>query len=251
VIPLRDENPAERRPVVTISLIALNALLFVYELSLGERLGPFLAEAAFIPSRAAEGGLLGAGGEGFSILLSMFLHGGWMHFLGNMLFLWVFGDNIEDRLGHFRFVLFYLGAGYAAALAHAFANPASALPAIGASGAISGILGAYLLLHPRAPIQTLVFLGFFFTPVRVPAVVYLPFWFVLQLFSGFAEISQRAGGEVGGVAWFAHIGGFVAGPLLLWVLGGFRRGGGPRRRRGRRPAVLEDRRRAPAGRYRR
>ena len=246
MIPLRDENPAHRRPYFTVALIAANALAFFYELSLGERLAPFLQQAAFVPARAVDGGLGSAGGEGLSILLSMFLHGGWMHFLGNMLFLWVFGDNIEDRLGHLRFVVFYLGAGYAAAFAHAAANPASTLPAIGASGAISGILGAYLLLHPKAPIQTLVFLGFFVTTVRVPALVYLPLWFVLQLFSGVVEISQRAGGEVGGVAWFAHIGGFVAGPLLLWLLGGLR-GGGPGRPR---QTLLEDRREA-AGRYRR
>ncbi|HMB53734.1 MAG TPA: rhomboid family intramembrane serine protease [Thermoanaerobaculia bacterium] len=245
MIPLRDDNPTHRKPVVTVALIALNLVLFVYELSLGERVGPFLQEAAFVPSRAFDGGLAGAGSESLSILLSMFLHGGWMHFLGNMLFLWIFGDNIEDRLGHLRFVVFYLGAGYAAALAHAFAGPESMLPAIGASGAISGILGAYLLLHPKAPIQTLVFLGFFVTTIRVPALVYLPLWFILQLFSGITEISNRAGGEVGGVAWWAHIGGFVAGPVLLFLLGGFKKGGPGEPRP--RPAVLEGGR----GRYRR
>jgi membrane associated rhomboid family serine protease len=230
MIPLKDLNPTRRTPVVTVALIAVNAVLFVYELSLGHDLGPWLQQAAFVPARAFGGGLGGVGDEGASILLSMFLHGGWAHFLGNMLFLWVFGDNIEDRLGHLRFVLFYLGAGYAAAFAHAVFNPSSALPAIGASGAISGVLGAYLMIHPRAPIVTLVFLGFFITTVRIPAFVYLPLWFGLQLISGVAAVSARVGGsgaEAGGVAWFAHIGGFVAGPLLLRALGGWKKKPGP------------------------
>ena len=222
MIPLKDLNPSRRPPVVTVSLIALNALFFLYELSLGPQLGPFLQQAAFVPARAfTDPGVGSLGGEGLSILLSMFLHGGWAHFLGNMLFLWVFGDNIEDRLGHGRFVVFYLGAGYAAAFAHAALNAGSTLPAIGASGAISGVLGAYLLLHPRAPIVTLVFLGFFITTVRIPALVYLPLWFGLQLVSGVASLAARtgtSGAEAGGVAFFAHVGGFVAGVGLLKLL---------------------------------
>ena len=227
MIPLRDVNPAGRHPYVTVGLILANAALFFYELSLGPQgLEAFLFDSAFVPARVFEEG---AGGLGFattSIALSMFLHGGWMHFLGNMLFLWVFGDNIEDELGHVRYLLFYLAAGYAAALAHAYANPASGLPAIGASGAIAGVLGAYLLLHPKAPIVTLIFLGFFITTARVPAIVYLPIWFVIQLFSGVASVGARTAAEAGGVAWFAHIGGFVAGPLLVFLLrprGGRRR----------------------------
>lgn len=240
MIPLRDVNPAGRHPYVTVGLILVNAAFFFYELSLGPQgLETFLFDSAFVPARMFGDG---AGGLGFatgSILLSMFLHGGWMHFLGNMLFLWVFGDNIEDELGHVRFVVFYLAAGYAAALAHAFANPASGLPAIGASGAIAGVLGAYLLLHPKAPIVTLIFLGFFITTTRVPAIVYLPIWFLIQLFSGVASLGAASTVETGGVAWFAHIGGFVAGPLLIFLL----------RPRGRKPRTPAPAIAAP-GRYR-
>lgn len=223
MIPLRDENPTERTPLVTWALILVNAVLFVYELTLGPGLEPFLQQAAFVPARALGEGGPGLASDGGSALLSMFLHGGWAHFLGNMLFLWVFGDNIEDRLGHIRYLVFYLGAGFAATYAHALANPASTLPAIGASGAIAGVLGAYLVLHPRAPIVTVIFLGFFFTTTRIPAIVYLPFWFVLQFVSGLASLGAETASEAGGVAWFAHIGGFVAGPLLLLLLGGFSR----------------------------
>ena len=250
MIPLHDLNPSRRRPLVTVLLILANAVLFVYELTLGPELQPFLQQAALVPGRALGPGGPGVVGESASVLLSMFLHGGWAHFLGNMLFLWVFGDNVEDRLGHARFVAFYLACGYAAALAHMLASPGSMLPAIGASGAISGVLGAYLLLHPRAPVVTLIFLGFFFTTTRIPAFVYLPFWFLLQLVSGVASLAatSTSGGETGGVAWFAHIGGFVAGPLLLFLLGGFRKrppGGVPP------PTLAERRRVADLGRYRR
>ncbi|HEX2253968.1 MAG TPA: rhomboid family intramembrane serine protease [Thermoanaerobaculia bacterium] len=230
MIPLRDLNPSRRRPFVTVALIAVNLVAFLYELALGPELQGFLQEAAFVPARLFEESLpAGAvAPEGLSVLVSMFLHGGWMHFLGNMLFLWVFGDNVEDRLGHLRYVVFYLACGYAAALAHAAANPASGLPAIGASGAIAGVLGAYLLLHPRAPIVTLIFLGFFITTTRVPAIVYLPLWFGIQFVSGLASLGAQTGTSgTGGVAWFAHIGGFVAGFVFLALLGGLRR---PRRR---------------------
>jgi membrane associated rhomboid family serine protease len=245
MIPLHDVNPTRRRPLVTVLLILVNAVLFVYELTLGPELGPFLQQAAFVPARALGPGGPDVVGEGASVLLSMFLHGGWAHFLGNMLFLWVFGDNVEDRLGHVRFTVFYLVCGYAAAIAHVLAGPASTLPAIGASGAISGVLGAYLLLHPRAPVVTLIFLGFFITTTRIPAFVYLPFWFLLQLVSGVASLAAQtgtSGGEAGGVAWFAHIGGFVAGPLMLLLLGGLRRprGGPPSAP----PASLAEQRRA-------
>jgi len=229
LIPLRDLD-AKRTgpPVVTVLLIAANALMFFFELSLGERLEPFVMSAAFVPARISEGGLslgdLGLGLE--SGLLSMFLHGGWAHFLGNMLFLWIFGDNVEDRLGHFRYLIFYLAAGYAATFAHLWSSPGSLVPAIGASGAISGVLGAYLFLHPRARIQTLLFLGFFIQFIYVPAWVFLPIWFLIQLFSGVTSLGA-ADAQAGGVAFFAHIGGFVAGPLLLLLLGGRRRPEGP------------------------
>jgi membrane associated rhomboid family serine protease len=152
----------------------------------------------------------------------MFLHGGWGHLLGNMLFLWIFGDNVEDRLGHVRYLAFYLLAGYAATLAHLWASPGSPVPAIGASGAISGVLGAYLFLHPKARIQTLIFFGFFARFIFVPAWVFLPIWFLIQFVSGVAGL-RAADPQAGGVAFFAHIGGFVAGPVLLFLLGGGRR----------------------------
>jgi rhomboid family protein len=222
VLPLRDLNRSTRPPVVNWAIIAINAILFFYELSLGPGLEGFINQAAFIPGRFFDPAIgPGAVGELRSALLSMFLHGGWAHFLGNMLFLWIFGDNIEDRLGHVRYAIFYLLSGYAATFAHAFASPHSAVPAIGASGAISGVLGAYVILFPGARIVTLIFLGFFARMVEIPAWVYLPVWFLMQLFSGLASLDTPA--EQAGVAWFAHIGGFVAGPILLLLLGGFRR----------------------------
>ena len=220
MIPLRDLNPSRTRPVVTILLIAANALLFFYELSLGPYVQPFLLQAAFVPARYLGYGAPAGLSAGFtSALLSMFLHGGWAHFLGNMLFLWIFGDNIEDRLGHFRFVVFYLVSGFAATAAQALVAPGSTVPMIGASGAISGVLGAYLFLYPRARIVSLVFLGIFVQVMQVPAVVFLPIWFLIQFFSGLASLGTHTA-QAGGVAFFAHIGGFVAGPLLLLLLGG-------------------------------
>jgi membrane associated rhomboid family serine protease len=227
VIPIHDLNPRRTAPVVTIALIVANALVFFYELSLGQRIEGFLMSAAFVPARLWEGGSLSAGAipEALSsALLSMFLHGGWGHFLGNMLFLWVFGDNVEDELGHVRYLIFYLLAGYVATFAHAWFSPLSTVPAIGASGAISGVLGAYLFLHPKARIVTVIWFLFFIRFIQIPAIVYLPIWFLLQLFSGVSSLRVAEGAAAGGVAWWAHIGGFVAGPLLLLLLGGRRRG---------------------------
>jgi len=218
MIPIHDLNPRRTTPVITVLLIVVNVLAFLYELSLGPRIEGFLMSAAFVPAHIQEG--LPAAVE--SALLSMFLHGGWAHLLGNMLFLWIFGDNVEDRLGHVRYLLFYLLSGYAAAFTHAFFSPTSMVPAIGASGAISGVLGAYLFLHPRARIVTVVWFLFFIRFIEIPAIVYLPIWFLLQLFSGVASLGMPAD-TAGGVAFWAHIGGFVAGPLLLLLLGGRRR----------------------------
>jgi membrane associated rhomboid family serine protease len=220
MIPLRDLNPSRTRPGVTVLLIAANALLFLYELSLGPSLQPFIMQAAFVPARYLGGLAPGSLPEGFtSALLSMFLHGGWAHFLGNMLFLWIFGDNVEDHLGHLRFLFFYLASGFAATAAQAFVAPGSTVPMIGASGAISGVLGAYLFLYPRARIVSLVFLGIFIQIMQVPAIVFLPIWFLIQFLSGLASLGAPAA-HSGGVAFFAHIGGFAAGSLLLLVLGG-------------------------------
>jgi len=231
VLPIRDINPSPRRtfPVVNVILIALNVLVFLFELSLGPRLEGFLMAAAFVPARAWSGGGGGVVPEATSALLSMFLHGGWAHLLGNMLFLYIFGDNVEDRLGHLRYLIFYLLCGYASTFAHAFFNAASTMPAIGASGAISGVLGAYLVLFPRARIVTLVWLFIFVRFIEIPVLVYLPLWFLMQFFSGVSSLHATNPDAAGGVAWFAHIGGFIAGPLLLLLLGGFRRPSEPRR----------------------
>jgi membrane associated rhomboid family serine protease len=218
MIPLRDDNPRRRFPWITVGLLVLNVAGFVWELRLGDRLEGFLLASAFVPSRIFAPGPGGGDLQLVPALLSMFLHGGLLHLLGNLLFLWVFGDNVEDRLGSGRFALFYLLCGLVATYAHAFTNPGSAVPVIGASGAISGVLGAYLFLFPRARIASLLWLGFFVQVVEVPAVVYLVLWFAMQFVSGVLSLSATAE-SAAGVAWFAHIGGFVAGPLLLLVLG--------------------------------
>ncbi|HXU44974.1 MAG TPA: rhomboid family intramembrane serine protease [Thermoanaerobaculia bacterium] len=218
MIPLRDLQPRRGAPIVTVLLIVANALVFFYELSLGPGLDRYLLQAAFIPARLTEGPVVLSFGFGIaSALVSMFLHGGWLHLLGNMLYLWIFGDNVEDRLGHARFLLFYLLAGLAATFAQVIANPGSEVPMIGASGAISGVLGAYLFLHPKARIRTLFFFFIFFTRIDVPALVFLPVWFLMQFVSAYASLQAPA--AQGGVAWFAHVGGFVAGPVLLMLLG--------------------------------
>jgi len=226
VLPLKDINPTHRFPLVNISLIGLNFLGFLYELALGPQLERFLFAAAFVPSRYYVPG--GLEGDSQSILLSMFLHGGWVHLLGNMLYLWIFGDNVEDRLGHARYLLFYLLAGFGATLAHAATNPHSSIPSIGASGAIAGVLGAYAIAYPRVRVVTLIPLGFYMQLTELPALFVLGLWFVLQLFSGAAEIGVGTA-QTGGVAWWAHIGGFLAGILLMVLLGGLRRSSRPLR----------------------
>jgi len=214
VMPLRDINPSRTFPVVNITLIAINVLAFLYELSLGPGLERFILQAAFIPSEYFAPGNTIA--DARSVLTSMFLHGGFMHLIGNMLYLWIFGDNLEDRFGHLRYLVFYLLSGWVATLAHAYLEPTSTMPAIGASGAISGVLGAYLVLFPRARVLTLIPLGFYTRLAEMPALLVLGFWFVLQLFSGMAALTAR-GAQAGGVAWWAHIGGFVAGMILAKI----------------------------------
>jgi len=227
VMPLRDINPSRTFPVVNITLIAINVLAFLYELSLGPGLERFILQAAFIPSEYFAPGNTIA--DARSVLTSMFLHGGFMHLIGNMLYLWIFGDNLEDRFGHLRYLVFYLLSGWVATLAHAYLEPTSTMPAIGASGAISGVLGAYLVLFPRARVLTLIPLGFYTRLAEMPALLVLGFWFVLQLFSGMAALTAR-GAQAGGVAWWAHIGGFVAGMVLSYVFAALRPGGPPPRR---------------------
>jgi rhomboid family protein len=218
MIPLRDENPRRTMPVVNVILIVINVLMFLWEVSLGPNLDRALFAFAFIPARFWQGAVVA---EAVRIFVSMFLHGGLLHLAGNMLYLWIFGDNIEDRLGHFRYLLFYIACGVAATFAHAFVNPSSTLPAIGASGAIAGVLGAYLILFPKARVLTVIPIVFFITVREVPAIFLLGFWFVIQFFTGVGSLGA-AGDEMGGTAYFAHIGGFLFGMLLIFLLGGRR-----------------------------
>jgi membrane associated rhomboid family serine protease len=217
MIPLHDDNPTQRRPVVTVALIALCVLVYLWQSALGPRQGAaavysFGLIPAVLFGDAALPANLAVIPAGLTLVTSMFLHGGFMHLAGNMLYLWVFGNNIEDVCGHARFILFYLLCGLAAAFAQALPNPGSEIPMIGASGAISGVLGAYLVLFPHARVYTLVPLGLVFF-ARIKAGWLLGFWFVFQLLSGLGSNLAQ-----GGVAFWAHIGGFVAGVPLIWLL---------------------------------
>ena len=225
MIPLRDDNPRRTVPFVTYTLVVLNVLAFLWELSLGPDLQHALLQVGFVPERFWLRGNYVA--DFLTMTLSMFLHGGLLHIGSNLLYLWIFGDNIEDRLGHGRYLLFYLACGYAAAIAHAVFSSSSGIPAIGASGAIAGVLGAYLLLYPHARVMTVIPIFFLITIRELPAIFILGIWFVLQLFSGVGSLGVTDAQDAGGIAYFAHIGGFVAGMLLIGPLGGFRR---PRRR---------------------
>lgn len=227
MIPLRDDNPSQSVPVVTRTLIALNALAFFYQLSLGPMLGAFVQYWGMVPLRFAYAfaGMEPVAPTVATAFTSMFLHGGWVHLLGNLWYLWIFGDNVEDRLGHWRFLLFYLAGGLAAALAHMLFDLGSPVPTVGASGAIAAVLGAYAGMFPRARVVTLVPIFFFFQIIALPAMLVLGLWFVVQIFTGTLSI-----GAGGGVAWWAHIGGFVFGMAVVLI--GRRRGargagGGP------------------------
>jgi rhomboid family protein len=224
VIPLYDRNPTRRRPIVTLGLIAACFAVFVYELSLTMGSGGDVALERFIndwgavPSKitaSLDAGRL-ASQATLGIFTSLFLHGGWLHLLGNMLYLWIFGNNVEDRLGRLPFLAFYLVGGAVAALAQVWIDPTSSAPLVGASGAIAAALGAYIVLFPRARILSLVFLGFFYQLLEVPALFILGFWFVLQLISGAASLGVET--AQGGVAFFAHIGGFALGLVVGVVL---------------------------------
>jgi membrane associated rhomboid family serine protease len=235
VIPLRDANPTRRTPVVTIGLVVACLTAFAWELSLqasggDEALNAFITEWGLVPADLSaawsSGDILSV--ETLTLLTSQFLHGGWLHLLGNLLFMWIFANNIEDDLGRLAFLTFYLGGGVAAGLTQVAIDPGSTVPMIGASGAIAAVLGGYLVLFPRARITSLVFLGFFYQLIDVPAIVVLGFWFVLQLIDGLASLGFA--GTDGGVAFFAHIGGFVAGLIAARLLIGVRRrrhGAGP------------------------
>jgi membrane associated rhomboid family serine protease len=211
MIPLRDDRPTRTFAFVTVAIITLNALVFWHELSLdnSSRVESFFATFALTPAYLTHA----PSPDSYrTIFTSMFLHGGWMHIIGNMLFLWIFGNNVEDSVGHFKFIVFYLLCGVAAAAAQVAISPDSTVPMIGASGAISGVLGAYLLLLPRARVLVLFPIWIFWRVFYVPAVLFLIFWFGMQLLSGLAVLSFNVNG---GVAFWAHVGGFVAGMLLI------------------------------------
>jgi membrane associated rhomboid family serine protease len=219
MIPLKDENPSKSLPLINVLLILANILAVIY--------GNFFLRGGAVPLFLRLGcipyefthlvdidppSLIPAP---LTILTAMFLHAGWIHLLSNMLFLWIFGDNIEDRLGHFRYLSFYVLCGIAASLFHIFTNFHSKVPSIGASGAIAGVMGAYMFLFPKAQIRTLLIFMIFVKIVRIPAIVILGYWILTQILSGFAEFGAGSGG---GIAWFAHIGGFVTGVLLVTLM---------------------------------
>jgi membrane associated rhomboid family serine protease len=228
MIPYHDENATQRAPYITFALIGTNVLVWLLIQGAGSTLAlaRSVCELGLIPGELT--GMLRPGtpfpmGEGLvcltdpgrqitNVFTSMFLHGSWMHLIGNMWFLWIFGNNIEDSMGHARFVVFYLVCGVAAALLQVVVSPASAIPMVGASGAISGVMGAYLILYPRVRVWTLVPIGFFFTSIGLPAWTMLLYWMAIQFLGGLVGI---LGEERGGVAFWAHIGGFVAGVVLI------------------------------------
>jgi membrane associated rhomboid family serine protease len=208
MIPIKDDLPIRSTPWITMGLIAVNLFVFLYEASLGAHVEQLIVSYGAIPSVLMQNSPI----PPMTVFTSMFLHAGILHVGGNMLYLWIFGNNIEDVMGPGRFILFYLMCGIVAVYGHAWVEPASQVPMVGASGAVSGVLGAYLLLFPRARVLTLLPLGFFTQMVHIPALWVLGFWIVVQLVNGLSSLNQ-----VGGVAWFAHIGGFLAGMLLIPV----------------------------------
>src|SRR5665648_449100 len=215
MFPISDDNPRINTPYVTWSIIGVCVLVFFWQLSLGANGGELAVyQFGMIPARlfgtAQLDPELAAVPAWSTVFTSMFMHGGWMHLGFNMLFLWIFGDNVEDSMGHVRYLVFYLTCGVAAALAQGLVNPDSTIPMVRASGAISGVLGAYLLLHPRATVRTVIFLGVFVTMMHLPALIVLGLWFLMQLASAAFSNSGEAG-----VAFWAHVGGFVAGMALV------------------------------------
>ena len=207
MIPLRDVIPSRTTPYITIGVIVLNCLAFLFEVSLSQRmLQPFMMMYGVVPAMFSWP----------TVLTSMFLHGGWLHIAGNMLYLWIFGDNVEDRLGHGRFLAFYLLCGTIAALAQVFTSPGSTVPTIGASGAIAGVMGAYFVLFPRSRVLTLIPLFVFWEIIEIPAIFFLGIWFLMQLFSGVGSLAVTTG-NAGGIAFWAHVAGFAAGFVGVFI----------------------------------
>lgn len=208
MIPLRDTQKSYSPPIMTVMIIIINVMVFLYQWSLSDyELNHFISVYGIVPDRLHYS----------SLITSMFLHGGWMHLIGNMWFLWIFGDNVEDVLGHEKYLIFYLLCGLAAAVTHLMLNVGSRVPTIGASGAIAGVMGAYYIKFPHSRIISLVVLFVFFTTIEVPAGFMLIFWFLMQIFSGIGSIGYSNISH-GGTAWFAHVGGFVAGMALIKIM---------------------------------
>ncbi|MDI6766310.1 MAG: rhomboid family intramembrane serine protease [Bacteroidota bacterium] len=215
MIPLRDSTPKQTIPFINYFLIVVNVIVFLFEFSLGKGMEAFIYHFGIVPSSfMGDFHSMQIGIWTFlPLFTSMFLHGGWMHLIGNMLFLHIFGDNIEDKFGHLKYLIFYLIAGLAAASTQIYMFPASEIPMVGASGAIAGVMGAYVFMFPRARIVTLVPIIFLFQIIELPAFLFLGFWFMIQIMSG--VFSLGIGADAGGVAWWAHIGGFIAGAVLF------------------------------------
>ena len=208
MFPISDVIPSRTVPFVTVGLIIANALVFLYMITLPDAtLERFVATYAVVPAWFSVP----------TLFTSQFLHAGWMHIIGNMLYLWIFGDNVEDRLGHFRYLLFYIGAGALAAILQVLFNPFSAVPMLGASGAIAGVMGAYFVLYPQSRVLTAVFIVIFFDVIEIPAVFFLGIWFLMQLLSGVGSLGVTNAAS-GGTAFWAHVGGFVAGVIVGLVL---------------------------------
>jgi membrane associated rhomboid family serine protease len=212
MIPLKDDNPTHIFPLITIGLIVVNTAVLILQILSPSDPQQIAFSYGAIPRYLMTFKSNQPIHPAFTVFTSMFMHGGVLHLASNMLYLWIFGNNIEDKLGHMRFIIFYLLCGIAAAFAHAITDPASRIPMIGASGAVSGVLGAYLILFPHARVHTLVFLGFFVQVVRLPAIFIIGFWIFIQFINGI--LSKGFAGQ-GGVAWFAHVGGFVIGLILI------------------------------------
>lgn len=216
MFPLRDSQPSGSIPFITYLIIAINVLVFLFEISLGDQgLSVFLRNFGLVPEVFIQ--QFGPY-EIFTLFSCMFLHGGWMHLISNMWALFIFGDNIEDKLGHLGYLIFYLACGVCAGLTQVFMSQGSVIPTVGASGAIAGVLGGYIVCYPTARVLTAIPIFFIIRLIEVPAAVYLGFWFLSQFFTGFASIAREAG-EEGGVAWWAHVGGFVAGVVLVKLMG--------------------------------
>jgi membrane associated rhomboid family serine protease len=216
MFPYKDDNPTRTFPVATISIIGLNIVVFLMQMMSLDNAENIVYAYGAIPHNIISFESDQPISPPLTIFSSMFMHGGIFHILGNMLYLWIFGNNIEDRLGHVRFIVFYLFCGVVAAFSHALANPGSEVPMIGASGAVSGVLGAYILTYPFARVHTIVFLGFFVTVIKIPALIVIGFWAIIQVVNGLVAQSVL---NQGGVAWLAHVGGFIVGlaTIKLWL----------------------------------